>query len=383
MLTILHILSSDDKYGSAQCFLELLSYELQDHEIIPIVVTPKLNDINKKCDALGVQNYSINYEQVQIPKHDITAIFVAKYLYHSFLYYRYRSGAIQGISKIILNNDVDVIHTNSCVIDVGALAAEKTGRVNVWHLREFGKEDFHFYSVNPFIISTMNKECNRFLAISNAVKKTWLRKGITSIETIYDGVDAKRFASSASIKDHNKLQAVMSGSFCEAKNQKLLVEAINMLPTDQRKSIHIDFYGLCEGYYYQSVKELIEKYNLECIFTFRGFVTNIPEILSNYDFGILCSRAEAFGRVTVEYMMAGLCPIAPATGANLELIDENSGVLYAELTPLELSKTIANIIQGKINPKHLGNNAKVRSRNNFDIGINAIKIIDYFKKVVL
>lgn len=379
MITLLHVLSSDDKYGSAQCFLELLSYELQDKDITPIVVTPKLSEINKKCDESGVKNYTVFYEQVQIPKHDYAPVFLLKYIYHTIKYYRYNYTACKKIVDIVRNENVDVIHTNSCVIDVGAVVAAKTGKVNVWHLREFGRNDFNFYSVRPFIIKFMNKKNNKFIAVSDAVKKAWSKRGLSEIDMIYDGVNAKRFKVKKKLNNLCPLKAVMCGSFCEAKNQKLLVEAINLLSSDQKKNIRIDFFGACNGSYYQSVKSLIKKYQLEEIFSFQGFVTNIPERLCDYDIGILCSRSEAFGRVTVEYMMSGLCTIAPASGANLELIDEKTGILYAQLTPVELKLQLSDVIQKKINPVTLGTNARIRAMNRYDINVNAKKIIEHFK----
>ena len=42
-MNIIHILGSDDKFGSAKCLLDLLEKEIKDDDVYPIVVTPKFN----------------------------------------------------------------------------------------------------------------------------------------------------------------------------------------------------------------------------------------------------------------------------------------------------------------------------------------------------
>ena len=69
--------------------------------------------------------------------------------------------------------------------------------------------------------------------------------------------------------------------------------------------------------------------HLEKNVRFLGYQKNFYEKLAGYDCGIMCSRSEGFGRVTVEYMMAGLPVLASDTGANAELIENGvTGLLY-------------------------------------------------------
>ena len=60
-----------------------------------------------------------------------------------------------------------------------------------------------------------------------------------------------------------------------------------------------------------------------------GQVNNMPALRSEVDVELVCSRAEAFGRVTAEAMMAGLPVIGSNTGGTPELIVEGeTGFLY-------------------------------------------------------
>ena len=382
-MKVLHVLSSDDKYGSAQCFIELLKQELDDGKVEPVVITPKANDINTICNELGVTNYCIEYNQFQIPKHDIWPVFILKYVYHFLCYYLHNFMAEKKVISLVEKHNIDVIHTNSCVVDLGSTVARKTGRINIWHLREFGREDFCFYSIKRSYINKMNEQQNIFIAISSAVRKTWTEKGIDSQRTymLYDGVDRTRFNGECVPKmGTKKIKFVMCGSFCEAKNQRLLVEALHQLPNEIISTIQVDFYGKKEGAYFEEISKLVKEYHLDEIVRFMGFANNIPLVLKKYDVGVMCSRAEAFGRVTVEYMFAGLCPLVPETGANYEIIVENQcGLTYEESNAVALCEAIKRICQGDIDLTHYARKANKVALEKYDINKNAKSIIRLFK----
>ena len=380
-MNILHILSSDDGYGSAHCFKELLTIEREDNSIVPVVVTPKHNKINDFCDGLGVTNYSVSYGQAQIPKHDNIVLFLAKYVMRTADYYIKARKSEKALSEIVRKHSIDIVHTNSCVIDTGARVAKRTGIKHVWHLREFGKEDFHFFSVRPRMISSMNKNTTQFIAVSDAVCNSWISRGIDKkkITVLYDGVDASLFKYKHNTSDVSKIKIVMTGSFCEAKDQMRLVKALTYLG-DIIDKLEVSFYGKTEGDYYEKVRRFVEENNLTEYVRFKGYSRNIPRELSQYQVGVLCSRAEAFGRVTVEYMLSGLCVVAPKCGANIELLKNNDcGILYDRDDPLSLANEIRYIVSNQDLIEQMGPAARTIAEEKYDIRKNAKQILNLFR----
>ena len=72
-----------------------------------------------------------------------------------------------------------------------------------------------------------------------------------------------------------------------------------------------------------------------------GYREDVCSLLHEYDCGVMCSRSEGFGRVTAEYMMAGLPVIASDTGANPELVNEGqTGLFYRWGDTSDLAKKI-------------------------------------------
>ena len=117
------------------------------------------------------------------------------------------------------------------------------------------------------------------------------------------------------------------GGLSNSKNQIELIEAIHLLK--RKDLLQVDIIGSGENDYISYLRLKIREYQLDNIISFTGHISNIGSILTNYDIGIITSKKEAFGRVTIEYMLAGVAVVASRSGANIELIeDKKTGLLY-------------------------------------------------------
>lgn len=380
-IKIIHILSDDDIYGSAKSFLELLSNEVLSDGIEPYVITPVHNRIIDYCKKNNIKCNVVQYEQFQIPKHNSMFIFIVKYIYHGMMYIIKNKIALKKLEKIVLNESIELVHSNSSVIDIGAQLSQICHIPHVWHIREYGKEDFNLFSLYPFFIKRMNKKTNSFICISEAMKNSWISKGLdkNKINVICHGVDANQFAD-CFVKEHQSIKAVMCGSFTESKGQDILVKAIGLLSPSEQNKIHVDLYGKQEGEYYSKVVDLVKELKLNDVISFMGYTNCINEVLQSYNIGIMCSKAEAMGRVTIEYMMAGLCPIVSNAGANIEIIKNNScGFLFDVKKPQELATILSNIIGDSSLLVNYAYRSKDIARKYYDSNINTKLIINLFK----
>lgn len=380
-MKILHILSSDDQYGSAKSFLELLVKERQSNDVKPYVVIPRKNKIAEACEKNKVKYLVVDYEQFQIPKHDNALIFGLKYTAHFLNYCVKNKKAIREIAIFASSNGIDLIHTNSSVIDLGAELHNKLKIPHVWHLREFGKEDFNFYSLKKNTIQYMNCNTDRFLCISEAMKKNWAERGIDEkkITVICHGVDASKFTESVDKSSTVKVNGVMCGSFSKGKGQHILLEALNQLSTVEKKNIHVDFYGKAEGNYYETCMKKIDEYELKEVVSIKGFTSSMTEKLTKYNVGFNCSNAEAMGRATIEYMLSGLCPVVSQSGANIEIVgDHNCGLMYKnDITGL--TEALRYLINNpSVISKYAQRSSKV-AKELYDSNKNIDKIIEIFR----
>ena len=223
----------------------------------------------------------------------------------------------------------------------------------------------------------MNQAAVCFPVISEAVRRKWIKKGIDEkkLVRIYNGVDEKPFVK--------KVHFVLSGSLYPTKGQEELVEAIYLLPKAYRTKAHFYIIGDGNKAYIRHLKEKLEKYGNEGLFSFLGYQKNLVRMLECYDCGLMCSNAEGFGRVTIEYMMAGLPVIAADTGANPELIvEKENGLLYQKGNPQSLADCIVWMIEHPAERQRMGSWAREYAARNFSAERNAEEILYLYKKIL-
>jgi len=328
------------------------------------------------------------YELSQIPKHNNALIFAMKYALRWLLYHIKNPSAKKRLLEIIREDKVDVIHTNSMVVDLGVSVSRKSGVRHVMHLRELLKENYNCYPMRKNYIEQISTDNCQFIAVSEFVKEKWVALGVESekISVIYDGVDASAFrrtkANEQSDKNKSsKLKLVMCGSFCKAKGQKLLLQAIALLSVEERKNVSVALYGNKQGTYYEETLDMIHSLGIDDCIEVMGYFENIAEELQKYDCGVMCSENEAFGRVTVEYMLAGLCPIIPDAGANREITNNGEYALfYRNNDAGELADTLRRLMNNRQLILEYGGKGKEYALRHFDINANSERIIEKFNE---
>ncbi len=331
-MRILFFSGADQKYGTFHSSIQLLEWlHRTDSAVEFIVVTQQYGPLNNWCKENGYENYVIPYRYCVYYPPTNNIVKTLKHGFKLLVVTISNINAMRKIEKMGLLENVDLIHTNINRDLIGEMLSRKYGIPNVTYLREFSRAHFHLLPIYKNQIKFMNDNSCRFIAISEAVKKDWIEYGIDAdkIEIIYDGVDTDKYRIKESSKDNNNLKLVMCGAIYEGKGQFELLKAAGKL-IHQGYDIYVDFYG--EGVdadYYSVIDKFVESENLSDYVRFNGFINNINDIFEEYDVGVICSKAEGFGLVTVEYLLSGLAVVASDTGANPELLGNGEyGYLY-------------------------------------------------------
>ena len=146
---------------------------------------------------------------------------------------------------------------------------------------------------------------------------------------------------------------------------------------EDKKSFKVDFWGTGNPEYMKHLQDLIDQNHMESIFTFKGYSNNLYQELSHYDIGMNCSHSEAFGRVTAEYMLAGLLTVASNTGANVELIQhEKTGLIFKKSNDQSLTSLLHWIRKNRNICKHIAYKGFEKAKQDYSIERN----LDGFKK---
>jgi glycosyltransferase involved in cell wall biosynthesis len=136
----------------------------------------------------------------------------------------------------------------------------------------------------------------------------------------------------------------MIGSIGGDKNQLDAVESVRRASGHTAKPIRLDIVGDGSTDDVADLLGAIRKANLSDIVTFHGHKNDVGPLLSDSDALLMCSRNEAFGRVTVEALQAGVPVIGYDCGGTSELLSSpRSGGLLVGPTPLQMARAIASL----------------------------------------
>lgn len=230
----------------------------------------------------------------------------------------------------------DLVYTNTITICVGAVAARLLGRPHVWNIREFGFEDFGlvFDLGERFSLRVMDQLSSIVLANSQAVAAKFAPYfPPNKVRVVYSAVVASQPNSKGDyrlpVPSGTSVRCVIVGLVRRAKGQEDAVLAVNEL---RRIGLHPVLWivgSALDREYEAHLRRLIKDLRLEAFVKFLGEMSNPFPAMLQSDVVLVCSRHEAFGRVTVEGMLAGKPVIGTRSGGTLELVREGfNGLLY-------------------------------------------------------
>ena len=334
-MKILFITDSGILGGAAKSLIELVC-SLHDMYTVDITVcTSEWNELNLILEEYGIKSITdghMSAMEVTPPVENSLIRFNIR-LKQAIQYRVTLKRSIKRLEKELDLKSFDLIHTNSSRVDFGCYLSKKYHIPHVMHLREFGEEDFNCWCLRPFYYKHLNKEVTSFIAISEAVKKAWIQKGIgrNKIKVIYNGIDFQKIkkVNPKEQMENVELKLVAAGGIFPTKGQYQIVEAIGRLPKDIRNNVSLAMYGWSDRNHIREIRHRAAKLGIGSQVKWYGAKNDVYNILCQYHVGLTCSKSEGFGRVTAEYMHVGLAVIVSDTGANPELIhDGKTGLVY-------------------------------------------------------
>ena len=389
MINVLFITDPGIVGGATKSLLELVCGLKAFADVNITVCTSEYNKLNRILKDSGIHSIVDGHATAMNVRSN------SRYWYRYYGKYfkcilSHRWSTITSVKRIESLVDIDsyhLIHTNSARNDIGCILSQKHGIAHVMHIREFGNTDFDCWYLRPNYYHFLNKGVNQFIAISEAVKKSWIARGIDSkkIKVIYNGVDYRRIvqADSQSQLNCETLKLVISGGVYPTKGQYQIIEAMGILPEDIRNKVTLSIYGWSENWYIKELLERAEELGISQQVTYHGAKEDMFTLLCNYHVGLTCSRAEGFGRVTAEYMHAGLGVIVSNTGANHELIqNEKTGLVFEMNNYQDLADKIILLYQKRELLVEYGEHAKKYAIAHFTNELNTRNIFNEYMRLL-
>lgn len=251
--------------------------------------------------------------------------------FHSIKRFTFNILAALYISALVIKKRIDLVHTNSSVIFMGALVAFFSGRAHLWHVREFVYEDYHLkYNFGKSSFRFWANKAARIICISKSI--AWTRVVEAGVKAphvvIYNGLVDELPANPSHVRGETPLAGIV-GIIDPAKGQFTAVKALNAL-LKKDTPVKLEIVGeIGDPAYYEEITAYIKEHGLSGHITFTGFTKDIQSIYRRLDVLLMCSPNEALGRVTIEGMMYGVPVVAFDSAGTSEIVQhEQTGLLY-------------------------------------------------------
>lgn len=383
-MNILIVAGEGTKNGASHALLQMAVNLAKKPDIILTVV---VNSDSNMADVLkehGCKVVVIHYSAFIQPYPAIVWWwFPVRFIYQGIKYWYGRIFALKELEKKIKIENIDLIHSNSRRIDLGAVLSAKYKIPLIWHIREFSDGAFRCFSFRKNYIQLMNSTASCFIAVSDSVKKHWFNKGLNEqkLLRVYDGVRLRDSVQNRKVDLKNKriIKLVMTGSLQPPKGQEQAIKMMAALKADGL-SFTLDLIGDGSWPYTMKLKKIIKGLELEKSVRLLGYRNDVYDMLPNYDIGLMCSQDEAFGLATAEYLMAGLPVLASDSGANRELVREGiDGYLYDYENIQDMKEKLFKIINENLGGLQSHQYAKRRfsdvanAENIYNIYLNILK----------
>lgn len=364
ILFIFH--QKDFEGGASRSLISIIEKLKRDgiYEIIALV--PKKGEISTYLQNLNIKTYLLDYKWSMVSNN--WKGFIKKKVYptlNKLFFYR--------VYKKLKNKEIDLIYTNTSVIEIGFYLTEKLGCKHIFHVREFGKEDHgleYLYS-KEYRIKLLELSTNKIIVISEALKRKYKIMVKKEVSLIYNGVEdnfiERRYVS------RNEINFILIGSINKGKNQLEALKAAGELLERGVTNFKINFVGPENMIYKRELENYIKENKLQKNVAFYGEKSSqeIKKMINKSDIGLMLSLNEAFGRVTIEYMLGGLPVIASNTGANPELVEDGiNGYLYEIGNIEELADKMEEFIKDSNKIEKIGEKARKIAKKNYTAEIN-------------
>ena len=364
--------------GGVRSFLNLIE-ELLKLGIEPYVVTSEEWTFTDKLKELGVPYLASKMLRPFVGTTSRVRFQREKYWIKTMVNNRTRTKVL----KWFRQEGVELIHINSQFAGIiGSQVAQKLNIPYVYHMREYLDKDFFVRFYSDKLVEKYIATATKVIGISKSIQRYYEEKLHRDVELIYNGipVGTDNVFDTEDRLNKETLELAILGRVNPAKGQEEAIKAVELLKGEKVRLHIIGFTG--KDSYELKLKDYVQARDLPVMF--HEFTNKPGEILKTCDVGLTCSVAEAFGRVTVENMLAGLMVIGANTGGTPEIIvDGETGLLYQQGSAEDLAEKIRWVIANKQEAKQMLQKGQKRGLEVFTIQATANRVQKLYEEVCL
>lgn len=382
MKNILFVHQSADLYGSDKTLLYLV--ESVRDIANPIVALPEEGPLTEELKKLGVEVLIVPV--IKVSRQLFTSSGMIKMPFVIFKAFRI-------LKNKLGNRKIDIVHSNTLAVFLGAFYSRRYGIKHIWHVHEIIKHPKIVAKSYPFLVEWFSD----YVVFNSkaSAEHLYLVKPKLKLKSsvIYNGLDRKAPFSTKNEQtqlreslfesiDNSSIIIGLVGRINKIKGQRLLLEVFDELIKSGTNNIYLLFIGSTiksQAFLLDELKNEIETKGLKNVVTIVDFQKNLWKFYDSIDIVVVpTTNPESFGLVAIEGMLSKKPVIASNHGGLKEIVVPNkTGLLFEPNNKVELKKAIETLIASKDLITMYGEEGEKRAKLEFSLEkyINSFKAL--------
>lgn len=375
-MTILFITHYNALYGANKSLINLIDGLLNSKNELKIILIAPEGAICEEVRKRGVEVFEVPfYNEIYTGKKNRFSVkSVVKNLINWGI-------AIFCYAKLRKRN-IDIVHTNSSMTFIGAYLSFLLNRRHVWHIREYGLEDYNIkYTFGLKYFHYWIRRAFGVISVSFSLAHARLENlKLKKLAVIYNGVimSDEITESTPQIDASEVVIFAIVGFVSREKGQWEALKAFSLL---YKTNKNIKLYIIGDGFEWElkELRNFVASKGLGGCVEFKGYVKDIDFFYKQIHILLMCSRHEALGRVTIEAMAKGIVVIGYNNGGTSEILTDGvNGFLYSS-DYKELSSKMLYIIEENLSVRtNISINAKYTVKQKYTIEQYSKEVLSFY-----
>ncbi|BAO75581.1 glycosyltransferase family 4 protein [Winogradskyella sp. PG-2] len=384
--TILYIHQSSELYGSDKALYYLVNKINLNPDFNAIVILPEKGPLKNLLEKNNIR--VIVFPVIKVSRNFFK---LKKIITLPFLIAK----TTKKLRKILEDENIDIIHSNTLAVLLGAFYSKRYKLKHVWHVHEIIKKPKIVSVFYPLLVGNFSNK----VVYNSRASKEFLSKNNNKLigKSVINLNGMDRTEPIISVSNQNKIRKqlfdakesdivmALVGRISKWKGQKLLLNSFNEL-REKHNNLKLVFVGSAppnQEYLVDELQSQIDNYNLNDSCKIIPFQENIWSIWDSIDFAVVPStEPEPFGLVALEAMLAKIPVIAASHGGLKEIVlDNHTGYFFSPNNSEALCTSIEKLIANKDNLDYFGINGFNRATSHFSIKRHVEKFIEIYDSV--
>jgi len=346
-MKILLLHSSSDQYGASKILLGIVQLLVKRNHQVWVVLSeegPLSNDLLQAGADVIYIRLGILRRKYFSPTGIINRLITI-------------NQAKKELEKIIRQENIDLVYSNTTGVLAGAFAASKCRIKHIWHVHEIIESPRWFTQILGKI---MRQFAHSVVVVSEAVKKSWLSViPENKMVVVHNGIDYTPYlqaqpsiqASFGFPEDALIIGMVGRVHYWKGQDYFLQIAALLHVRFPQLRFVMVGDAFPGYEYLYAQLDNQIQQLQVQDVVKQLGFRNDIPSLMQSIDLLLLPSQLpDPFPTVILEAMASGKTVIATQMGGALEKIEAG---ITGDFMPHDRAEAAANIVSNWLNKEKL------------------------------